>query len=193
MSRPQHQKAVRQRFVSTALGIGAVVTLAGCGASQTSQTADQTSAVNGALGNAQQIAVRDVQLAFPQGSATYKAGASAPLQGVVANAGSTGDRLVQVSSPFATSGTVSGRSELPSKTNLYVTPGPPAGQATVQGTPSDHPEARITLDGLKQDVRPGVTIPVTFVFEKSGSTTLQVPLSTSPEERPEHGSPNAGS
>lgn len=193
MSRPQHQKAVRQRFVTAALGLGAVVTLAGCSAGQSTETAEQVSAVNGAHGDAKEVAVRDVQLAFPKDSATYKAGSSAPLQGVVANAGAEEDRLVQVSSPFAASGTISGKSSMASKTNLYLTPETPAGGASVQGSPSDHPEAQITLQGLNRDVRPGVTVPVTFVFEHSGATTIQVPLSTSPEERPGHGSPNSGS
>ena len=192
MSRPQNPKVVRQRFASTALGIGAVLTLAGCGASQTSQTADQVSAVNGAQGDARAVAVRDVQLAFPQGDAVYRSGSSAQLQGTVANGGPTDDRLVQVSSPFAASAAVSGKSEIPSRTSLTLTQSPGEGQASVQGGPSSQPTARVELQGLKQDVRPGVTVPVTFTFEKSGSTTVQVPLSTSPQERPEHGSPAGG-
>jgi copper(I)-binding protein len=192
VSRPQNPKVVRQRFVSTALGIGAVLTLAGCGASQTSQTADQVSVVNGAEGDAQAVAVRNVQMAFPQGEAVYRSGASVPLQGVVANGGPTDDRLVQVSSPFAASAAVSGSSEIPSRTSLALTQGPGQGQASVQGGPSGQPSARVELQGLKQDVRPGVTVPVTFTFEKSGSTTVQVPLGTSPEDRSEHGSPAGG-
>lgn len=191
MSRPQNHQVVRQRFVATALGLGAVLTLAGCGASQTSQTANQVSAVNGAQGDAQAIAVRDLQLAFPQGEPVHKAGSAAQLQGTVANGGPTDDKLVQVSSPFAASGSVSGRSDVPSRTSLTVIPGPGRGEASVQGAPSSQPEARITLQSLKQDVRPGVTVPVTLVFERSGATTIQVPLSTSPQERPAHGSPNS--
>lgn len=191
MSRPQNPKVVRQRFVSTALGIGAVLTLAGCGASQTSQTADQVPVVNGAEGNAQAVAVRNVQMAFPQG-AVYRSGSSVPLQGMVANGGPSDDRLVQVSSPFAASASVSGSSEIPSRTSLTLTQGPGQGQASVQGGPSGQPSARVELQGLKQDIRPGVTVPVTFTFEKSGSTTVQVPLSTSPEDRSEHGSPAGG-
>lgn len=191
MSRPQNHQVVRQRFVATALGLGAALTLAGCGASQTSQTANQVSAVNGAQGDAQAVALRDVQLAFPGEAAVYKAGSSAQLQGTVANGGPTDDKLVQVSSPFAASGAVSGKSDVPSRTSLTLTPGPGQGQAAVQGGPSDEPTARVTLQGLKQDIRPGVTVPVTFVFQRSGPTTVQVPLSTSPEERPAHGSPNS--
>lgn len=198
MSRPQHHKAVRLRFASTALGLGAAVMLAGCSAGQQAETAEQVSAVNGAHGDAEQVAIRDIQLAFPEGSATYKAGSAASLEGVVANAGAEDDRLVQVSSPFAASGSLGGKTLMPGKTNLYATGKPASGQPTVQqgpsaaGTPTDHPEVQITLQGLNRDIRPGVTIPVTFVFEKAGATTVQVPLGTSPEERPEYGSPHAG-
>jgi copper(I)-binding protein len=42
----------------------------------------------------------------------------------------------------------------------------------------------ITLTGLKQLITPGVTIPVTFVFERAGAVTVQVPIGEDPSTLP---------
>ena len=200
MSRPQHTKAVRTRLASTALGLGAILAVAGCSAGQETQTSSQVAAVDGAHGSAQQVDVRNVQLAFPDDSSTYEAGSSAPLEGGLVNAGSESDRLVEVTSPYAASAEVTGTTVLPAESNLWATPakqggGQQPGQQPGQQAPSassaENAQVHITLRGLNHDIRPGLTVPVTFVFEKAGPTTIQVPLGTSSEERPEHGSPHS--
>lgn len=185
MSRPQHLKAVRLRLIPAALGLGAVVALAGCSAGQITETDTQVAAVNGGSGDAKQVAVRNATLTFPTGGAFYRAGSSAPLELVVSNEGPD-DKLVQVSSPYAASAQVSGTSDLPSHTALHVT-GPTPEPAT-----ADQRKAQITLNGLKQDITPGVTVPVTFVFAKAGQITVQVPIGEDHNPRPEHGSPVPG-
>ncbi|RRO17369.1 copper chaperone PCu(A)C [Saccharopolyspora rhizosphaerae] len=172
-------------MIPAALGLGAVVALAGCSAGQVTETDTQVAAVNGGSGDAKQVAVRNATLAFPPQGAFYRAGSSAPVQVVLSNEGPN-DKLVQVSSPYAASGQVSGTTDLPSNTALHAT-GPSAqpastGERTVQ----------ITLNGLKQDITPGVTIPVTFVFAQAGQVTVQVPIGEDHHPRPEHGSPVPG-
>ena len=140
--------------------------------------------------------MRNLQLAFPGDSSTYRAGSSAPLEGGLVNGGSESDRLVEVKSPYAASAEVTGTTLLPDESNLWVTPAKPGGgqqpgQQAPSASPSQNPQVHITLRGLNQDIRPGLTVPVTFVFEKAGPTTIQVPLGTSSEERPEHGSPHS--
>lgn len=196
MSRPQHTKAVRTRLASTALGLGAILAVAGCSAGGETQTSSQVAAVDGAHGSAQQMDVRNLQLAFPEGSSTYPAGSSAPLEGGVVNGGSESDRLVEVTSPYAASAEVTGTTVLPAESNLWATPaksggGEQPGQQAPSSSPSQNPQVHITLRGLNHDIRPGLTVPVTFVFEKAGPTTIQVPLGTSPDERPGHGSPHS--
>ncbi|GAA2791026.1 hypothetical protein [Saccharopolyspora taberi] len=209
MSRPQHQKAVRLRLASAALGIGAVVALAGCSAGQVTETDTQVAAVNGGSGTVQDIAIRDAELTFPSHGSAYRAGSSAPLELVLANEGGIDDRLVQVSSTYAASVEVRGDTALPAGTALHAT-GEKSGQPTIQhepsgsaqptasgeptappaaqGGPSERREVRITVNGLTQDITPGVTIPVTFVFEKAGPVTVQVPIGADHNPRPEgHG------
>ncbi|MDI2030732.1 hypothetical protein QFW96_19010 [Saccharopolyspora sp. TS4A08] len=185
MSRPQHLKAVRLRLIPAALGLGAVVALAGCSAGQVTETDTQVAAVNGGSGDAQQVAVRNATLAFPTEGAFYRAGSSAPLELVLSNTGPN-DKLVQVTSPFAASGQVGGTTDLPTNTSLHAS-GP-----TAKPAGNDQRTVQIALNGLKQDITPGVTVPVTFVFEKAGPVTVQVPIGADHNPRPEHGSPAEG-
>ncbi|MGI8309637.1 copper chaperone PCu(A)C [Saccharopolyspora hattusasensis] len=188
MSRPQHLKAVRLRLIPAAIGLGAVVALAGCSAGQVTETDTQVAAVNGGSGDLKQIAIRNATFTFPTSDARYPAGSSAPVQLVITNEGPD-DKLVQVTSPYAASATLGGITDVPSRTALHS-----VGQsaAVQQGETSADREVQITLNGFKQDITPGVTVPVTFVFEKAGSVTVQVPVGPDHTPRPEHGSPLPG-
>ncbi|MFI0465249.1 MULTISPECIES: copper chaperone PCu(A)C [Saccharopolyspora] len=188
MSRPQHLKAVRLRLIPAVIGLGAVVALAGCSAGQVTETDTQVAAVNGGNGDLKQISIRDASFTFPTTDARYPAGSSAPVQLVIANEGPS-DKLVQVSSPYAASATLGGITDLPSRTALHAV----GKSAQVQqGETAADRVVEITLNGFKQDITPGVTVPVTFVFEKAGSVTVQVPVGADHSPRPEHGSPVSG-
>ncbi|HZG89806.1 MAG TPA: hypothetical protein VEZ42_06280 [Pseudonocardia sp.] len=93
-----------------------VVVLAGCGAGQIAQTAEQVAAVGGVSGNAGPIAVRDASIEFAEdaeGADLYPVGGSAPLQMSIANSGQRTDRLVSATSPAASSVQISGNAEIP--------------------------------------------------------------------------------
>ncbi|MCE6999508.1 hypothetical protein LZG04_32555 [Saccharothrix sp. S26] len=49
--------------------------------------------------------------------------------------------------------------------------------------PTEPGSVKIVLKGLKKPLRPGETIRVTFLFEKAGEVTLQLPIGASPEPR----------
>jgi copper(I)-binding protein len=185
VSRPQHLKAVRLRLIPAALGLGAVVALAGCSAGQVTETDTQVAAVNGASGDVKDVAVRDATFTFPSDASFYPAGASAPMELMLANRGPD-DRLVSVSSPYAASATVSGETTLPTDSALHAL----GGNDELNPGPSAR-TVKITLQGLKQQLGAGVTIPVTFTFEKAGQLTVQVPLGQDHDPRPEHGNPPA--
>jgi len=119
--------AVAGRAVVGAV-IGAVL-LAGCGAGQITQTAEQVAAVAGASGNAGPIAVRDAVIEFPEdaeGAARYPAGESAPLRMSIANSGQQPDRLVSASSPVAASVEITGLTDVYAGQVLVVEGAPPA-------------------------------------------------------------------
>lgn len=203
MSRPKHTKATRLRLAPAVLGLGAVVALSGCATGQQAETSEQTAAIFGANGDAKHMAIRNATLTFPDGEPHYPKGSTAPVDVVLINEAKQQDRLVKVSSSYAASAEISGKSVIPGGTRLYSdgvragqSPDQPAAALAEGAGPADpkpvgpvqRPQVDISLVGLTQDIRPGVTIPVTFTFARAGSTTVYVPIGPSGEPRPEHGS-----
>jgi copper(I)-binding protein len=147
----------------------------GCGAGQEAQTAGQITGTGGAYGQTGEISVLDAQFVFDgpiAGDEVYRPGADAPLQLTIVNAGAADDRLVEVSSPVAASVRITGDPRIPGGQALtagYVEP-----VASVEAR--DARPIEITLVGLIEPVRAGLTYPVTFTFEDAGSLTLALPV-----------------
>jgi len=159
---------------SAVLGLGAALVLAGCGAGQITQTDSMLPAVNGALGQAGKLAVRNASLVNrDQCQQAYTAGSDAPVQFTIANAGTQDDQLVAVSSPNAAGGTVDGQKIVVAGSKLVV--GPAASGAT-QAADTKIGHASVTLTGVKSTIWPGQTIPVTFAFRDSGTVTMNLPI-----------------
>lgn len=189
----------RTGFVAAVAVVGAL-SLAGCGAGQITQTADAVSAVNAAEATVGQIALRGVEFPYTgpiSAPAVYSAGATAPVQMSIINSGSQDDRLVSASSPVASSVQVSGDTTIPAGRAVLVNggaggtvpsaePAPTSAAAPTNGRapsaappPSAAPSAsgtQITLTGLEQDIRAGLTYPLTLTFQRAGSVTVQVPV-----------------
>lgn len=180
-------------MVPAALGLGAAVVLGGCSAGQVTQTDTQVAGVNGGQADEGDVSVRDAQFTFPTTGTTYPEGSSAPVQTTVVNSGPQGDRLVEVSSPYAASVSVSGATEIPSDGAVQAygdqAPGATDSAYAQPGANTDQREVAITLTGLTQDIGPGVTVPVTFTFENNEDLTVQVPIGQDHRPRPDGGSP----
>ncbi|UJW36870.1 copper chaperone PCu(A)C [Saccharothrix sp. AJ9571] len=119
-----------------ALGLGAALALAGCGAGQITQTDTQLSAVTGGFADLGKIAVRDAKLTFPGDAAYYPAGADAPVELVVTNSGPTDDELVAVTAEGATGTEIQGFKALVAGSKLTVSP--------MASLPHDHGAAPAT-------------------------------------------------
>lgn len=198
------------RSISTVVGLGLAVLLAGCGAGQITQTDTQQSGVNGANANAGPIALRDVQLAAPSGAqSAYQPGSNAVLIATIVNTGLSSDTLLKVTTPAAGAvlidGSPNGTVALPGNfavssgqdkddttgTSSQPAPSPvssaptttsPAGSASVPPpAPSQRPlppgTSTIVLSGMRSinggPLRPGMTIPITFIFAHAGQVTIQ--------------------
>ncbi|MFD5828842.1 hypothetical protein [Lentzea sp. NPDC060358] len=246
----------RRLVVTAALAAGLGLAAVGCSAGQVTQTDTQVAAVDGASGNAGPIAVRNVMLAFPPDGNRYKDGEDAPLTFVIANSGSSADKLLsiksdaaegeaevagskeipaqyalraeydaskapskpsstasssaasssvaQTSSGVPSSGVQSSSSNAPSSSSnaasssVSVTSGAPSsGAPSSSGRPSSSslpPSAdqdqdlevlqiRCTLKKLNREVVAAQTVKITFLFEKAGSLTLEVPVAPSDHKR----------
>ncbi|MEU4740884.1 hypothetical protein AB0G02_10515 [Actinosynnema sp. NPDC023658] len=263
----QKSPAPRRLAVVAALATGLGLAAAGCSAGQITQTDTQVAAVNGASGQAGDIAVRDAQFLFPTAHGAYGEGEDAPIVVVIANNGSSADKLLGVTSEFSApaeisgdavlepgSAIISGADQDDASSHATTTTGKPSGSAsaapsgsakpsdahstsgseaptttttpaagdsaatttttTTTGSaasgsvtptsgrntsisnppttsakkpsstdPTEPGSVKIVLKGLKKELRPGQTIKVTFLFEKAGELTLELPIGASPEVR----------
>ncbi len=174
------------RRLALAAALIALLTL-GCGAGQEAQTADQITGTGAAYGQTGEVSVLDAQFVFDgpiAGNEVYRPGADAPLQLTIVNAGAADDRLVEVSSPVAASARITGDPRIPGGQALtagYVEP--VASVETRDASPIE-----ITLVGLTEPVRAGLTYPVTFTFADAGSLTLSLPVEN-PDALPPRGAP----
>lgn len=179
-----HRLALHRPALTVVL---ALMLLVGCGAGQRASTADQITGTGGAYGQTGEVSVLDAQFVFDgpiAGDEVYRPGADVPLQLTIVNAGATDDRLLEVSSPVAASARITGDPRIP------------GGQALTAGyvEPVASVETRnaraigITLVGLTEPVRAGLTYPVTFTFEDGGSLTLSLPVEN-PDVLPPRGEP----
>lgn len=172
MSRTERFRPTRVALVAGA--VAGALALAGCGAGQIAQTAEQQSAVSGASATAQHIEIRNAEIEYPvggsQGPTAYAAGSSAPVTMTIANDDDLPDRLVSASSPAASSVQITGDTTVPPHGALIAS-------TTPGGTPSSiGVPIAVTLQGLSQDVSPGLSYPLVLVFERAGSVTVDLPV-----------------
>lgn len=162
----------------SACGLAAAVVLTGCGAGQLSQTAVQEPAVNGTNAVAGDpvtgVVLRNIHLRAPQSVDYVPSGSKADLLFVAINESpTTPDRLVSITSDIGTVA-VTGNPTLPPGGTLVI--GAPDGQPS----PLDASEGADTAAAgvtLNKQITNGLTYDFTFTFERSGQTTVAVPIS----------------
>lgn len=177
------------RTIAVAVGAVLTVLLGGCGTGQLAQTANQVSLTGGA-GAAGSIQVRDAQFAADNrrvtGDALYRPGQNVALQLTIINdAGGDPagpDRLTSVGSSIFRSGRIVGDTQI---TDGEVLVSGYSGQVASLTVPGAR-EVGITLLGLTEPLRAGLTYPVELTFARAGTLQLQVPV-----ENPEFLPPRA--
>jgi copper(I)-binding protein len=165
-----------------ACGLAAAVALSGCSAGQVSQTATQEPAVNGTSATAGDISLRNIHLRAAQSTDYVQPGRDVELLFVAVNGSpDTNDKLVSISSDVGTV-TLTGDTAVPASGVLVV--GTPDGQTTPLETveAAEAAEASVTLS---KPITNGLTYNFTFDFERSGKTTVGVPISAGEAPRRE--------
>lgn len=177
----ERRTSVITAAVATA-AVGLSMVLSGCGAGQVSQTATQEPAINGTSGKAGPIALRNVHLRAEQTADYVQPGRDVELIFTAANTSAdVNDKLVRITSDVG-SVTLTGDGALPANGVLVV--GTPDGQTAALESvePADAAEAKVALN---KPVTNGLTYDFTFTFEKSGETTVAVPISAGESPRRE--------
>lgn len=159
---------VRPRPLAALAAAGLSVALTGCGASLQPQTYQERTVADGTNAAVGAIAVRNVYLVPPESGEMYEAGSDAEVRLTLANDGPEDDRLVEVTSPAASSvqlledGTEVGEVDLP---RLGTTGG----------------LLSLRLEGLSEELRPGTYVELTLRFERNGEVTISAPVATTGE------------
>jgi copper(I)-binding protein len=124
VSRARRNPTAAPRLVPALLGLGvaAVLGVAGCSAGQITQTDTQMPAVNGGMGQVGSIALRNIELVYPQGG-SYPQGGDAVLIGTIVNQGNGADELVSVTTPVARNVAIKGDARLPAGRTLVAEKG----------------------------------------------------------------------
>ncbi|MDX1871194.1 hypothetical protein SBI67_03595 [Mycolicibacterium sp. 120266] len=180
-------------FKASVIGLAACaavvsVALTGCGSGQVSQTANQEPAVNGAAATAGNIALRNVHLRAPQVTDYVRPGSDVELLLVAANnSADANDKLVSITSDVGNV-TLTGDGSVPAGGVLVI--GEPDGQLKALDAAERADAVRAEV-ALSKPITNGLTYPFTFTFEKSGQTTVNVPISAGETPRRD-GEPNAG-
>ncbi len=135
--------------------------LTGCGTGMKAQTYLQQSesdTTNDAVGR---IAVRNLAVQAPAEGFVHRAGSSVPIQMTLVNEGGEDDRLVQATSPAASS--------------VQMLPQAPIPVPRLGTAP---PGSQLVLRGLTRDLPTGGYIDLTLTFERNGTKTFGVPVYT---------------
>lgn len=154
----------RARWAAPVAGLAAALLVAGCGTGQKAQTYQERTvadATNDAVGS---IAVRNLAVEGPAQGTVLRKGSDAPLSVTMVNQGGDDDRLVQASTPAASSVDVQG----PSSTFTL-----PRLQAADQ-------RYSLVLRGLTRDLPTGTYISLTLTFQRNGTKTMLVPVEVTP-------------
>ncbi len=168
-------KAVTVAAFGIALALGSTA----CGAGQISQTANQEPAVNGNTANVGSMQLRNVQIIYPADKADEVFGNGGPFQVsfVISNIDPVeNDRLLGIDAPQGGSVTLAGNTEIPAGQALRA--GKPIGLLEPEDIKTTDEQKRLTvvLSNAGDSVAPGLTTPLTFRFEKSGSITMNTPV-----------------
>jgi copper(I)-binding protein len=170
----------RSRIIGTVLL--ACLVLVGCGAGRTGSTdLDRTriglDSVDGQVG---QLRLLSVSIASPgtRGS-LHIAGDSAALLVTIANDGRDEDVLTGASTDVADQVVFRDGDAPPDPAPRVSVPS--GGVATVRDVIGQHLE----LSGLRERLRSGFSVPVTFEFRDAGAVTLEVPIRTYTDVRPD--------
>lgn len=175
--------STRRVGTAVALAAAAAISLSACSAGQITQTATQVAAVNGNYANQGDISLRNVHIVYPNSEEYSLApGGTVALAFTAINESeSQPERLAKITTDLADSVTIAGEVG-----GRVIAPQTALSAGTVNATVTDDGEeietdlVLVTLNGVAQDVYPGLTAPITFTFANAGDITVQVPVDAGP-------------
>jgi copper(I)-binding protein len=202
VSRLTSPRGAARVIAAAAIGSAVVFGVGACGAGQISQTANQEAAVNGGSATSGDLALRDVHVVYPAVNADDAFVNGGPFEVaflISNNSPFEDDTLQSITVPGGGTATISGSKALPATKSLRAgepsqlltggsaapSAGVPSSEVAAQeseagsaGNSADPSETRITvtLTGMGTKVRPGLTVPLEFTFQRAGKVTVNTPV-----------------
>ncbi|MGH3595850.1 MAG: hypothetical protein ACRDUT_07765 [Mycobacterium sp.] len=178
MNRFDTGHSIRPSTTVAALAAGGflgAIALTGCGTGQLSQTAIQSSAVDGSQAVINNVALRNVHIQAAQTGDFLRPGRTVELVLVATNQSpDVADKLVAITTDIGTV-TVSGDPRLPAGGVLFVGTSDGHNKKAVDALEAaDTIKAKVALT---KPISNGLNYKFTFDFDKAGSTSLAVPIS----------------
>ena len=159
-----------------------LLVLAGCGSGQAGSSNPDRAGIelDGVDGQVGQLRLLSVAVVSPGGRGSmHMSGDSAALLLTIANNGKAEDALTGTRADLAEQVVLlNGDASPVPRVDVPVPPGSVAVLSEVTGP-------HLGLSGLREPLRSGVSIPVTFEFRDAGSVTLEVPVRTYTDVRPD--------
>ncbi|MFD4293527.1 hypothetical protein ACFWQG_09935 [Rhodococcus sp. NPDC058532] len=176
--------STRRVATAVALAAAAAISLSACSAGQISQTATQVAAVNGNYANQGDISLRNVHIVYPDSASEHslEAGGTVALAFTAVNESEfQPERLTKITTDKAASVTIAGEvGGRVIKPQTALSAGTPDATVTDDGEQIESDIILVTLNDVAETVRPGLTVPVTFTFERSGEITVDAPVDAGP-------------
>lgn len=161
--------AVRGRTAAAALVLLGVTTLAGCGAGRDAQTYQERPQGDSTTVGVGDLVLSNVAVQPPEDSDEYDVGEDAEARVFITNRATEDDRLVSVTTPAAEDVVILDESEGTGEPGLV----------------QERAQVTLLLEGLKQPLRTGEYITMSFRFERNGTVEALVPIAlTGKADRP---------
>ncbi len=168
---------------------GAALLVAGCAAGQITQTDTQVAAINGTSAGVGTIAIRNAEVAYPEGDGTapavYPPNSDAQTTMWLVNEGHAADELVSARTDAASNVAITGSRTVPGQRILVIGPDQPAtgGPGTGEQGTGAPIRGALTLEGLTRQLRPGEMVEITLTFREAGQVTFEMPVTVPDEPR----------
>jgi copper(I)-binding protein len=171
---------------------------AGCAAGQHAATAQESAAIDGAVGSSVgSIDVRGIAIQAPATGTSYAVSSSATVTGVIVNTGHADDTLTNVTAKYgtgSTAGSAGGWAVYPNQQDAIAAVSNPQGSSGATGASTapltipagtsvgfalpSSPQV-LELTGLTSKLWTAQTVTLTLTFAKAGSVTIAVPVQLS--------------
>ena len=174
----------RRVTAAFAVAAGAALALTGCSAGQVSQMAVQVAAINGTEAEVGAMALRNIHVVYPDGKEyTNLKGGKAAVAFVVINTSERyTDKLEEITTDAGPAVIIADSTEI--KPQALIVANAPKGETAKEATEDEaasrQTDALVELTSLSHDVGPGLTVAMTFRFEKAGDVLINVPVDAGP-------------